>query len=406
MEEALPSDPDTESSGLARPPPNLRITLWGVQGSCPIFPTSDEIRAYARRVAVYTVEKALADLARRADQGNCGADLLRSLAAPEAAAAYQETLGLPDLPVYGGETTCVQVETAEGNILLLDLGTGLRECSNRLLKRWKGLERREIFVFGSHQHLDHRMGLTFSSLCYERERPFTLRMHGTHEFLRALDERYGMFSHTLHPTTHLDDPLDWRMMSATFIGTELRREGAAADGSTPPWDVKPLSEPVAIGATRVTAFEVYHGPTQCLAYKVTHGGSSFVFCTDHELRHGDDAGDPRQVRSQAAEEELLRQCHGATAAYFDGQYFLEEYLGRKAIGASPAMSRIDWGHGCVEDAVRRAMQCRISRTLIGHHDPERQWDRRVESDQRLLRDSLAAGLRVELAKAGDVIELA
>src|SRR6185436_20723441 len=72
-----------------------------------------------------------------------------------------------------------------------------------------------------------------------------------------------------------------------------------------PWRVHDMSEPVRIGETSVTAFEVYHGVTDCLAYKIRHGDVSFVFCTDHELRHGDDPTDPRQAKSTAAEATLV-----------------------------------------------------------------------------------------------------
>ena len=43
-------------------------------------------------------------------------------------AALTEEFALPDLPIYGGDTSCLEVETAEGNELLFDLGTGVRPC--------------------------------------------------------------------------------------------------------------------------------------------------------------------------------------------------------------------------------------------------------------------------------------
>ena len=68
-------------------------------------------------------------------------------------------------------------------------------------------------------------------------------------------------------------------------------------------DRKPhhLNEPIEIGATRITAFDVYHS-SPCLGYKIEHGGKKFVFCTDHELRHGPDPDDPKQKASEEAED--------------------------------------------------------------------------------------------------------
>jgi hypothetical protein len=150
---------------------------------------------------------------------------------------------------------------------------------------------------------------------------------------------------------------------------------------------------------------VYHGITECLAYKVCHGGSTFVFCTDHELRHGTDATDSRQIRSLDAERRLLQQCKDADAVYFDGQYLMNEYLGSVGIGSGPAISRMDWGHTCIEDVIDRVERCHIRRTYIGHHDPDRTWGQRVELDRHLEEICKGKPYSIELAKAGQTIEV-
>ena len=395
----------------SKPIRNMRITFWGVQGSCPIFPTEAEIRDYARRVALYTLERAMADQAHRAasiDPAAGGAEVMRRLLSHPSAAEYQKRIGLPDLPVYGGDTSCIEVETSDGDVLVFDLGTGVRDFSTRLLQKWANRQDRTLYVFGSHQHLDHRMGLPFAGFCFSKPNPFQIRMFGPPLFLRALDQRYGIFSRRVHSAMHLDDPLDYRLMSATFTGVELRpgkpnvREGTARRR---PWAIQDADDVIQVGATSIQAFPVYHGKTQCLGYKVSHGGSSFVYCTDHEVRHGSDSSDPLQTQSEAAEAEVTRQCMNVDAAYFDGQYHLSEYLGDVGIAASPAVSRVDWGHSCVEDVVARARRCNIARTFIGHHDPERPWQERVSLDRDLILSPQPPGVRIELAKAGAVIDV-
>ena len=385
---------------------NLRITFWGVQGSCPIFPAADEVNDYARRVARFTLERALLDLAQQSESKSLSADSIRQLADPDALAAYQRKLGLPDLPTYGGDTTCIEVETAEGNTLVFDMGTGLRDFSRRAVSQWPAGRERTIHLFASHEHLDHRAGLPFAAFCFERQSPFTIHVYGTGQFLRALDERYGLYSHRITPAMHVDDPLDYRMIAGVFTGTEIRDPAADAyRPPAPPWRVGDIGQPIRVGSTRVTAFDVYHGITRCLAYKVSHGGSSFVFCTDHELRHGDDPADPRQIRSLEAERTLMDQCRGVDAAYFDGQYLRSEYDGLEGIGSGPPVSRLDWGHSAIEDVVARARLCGIARTFIGHHDPDRQWRQRIELDQRLREASRGTPNHIELAKAGAVVEI-
>lgn len=417
-----PPGPGLESpilqSPAAMPVKNLRVTFWGVQGSCSIFPTQREVCEYSRQLAVQTLESALKALADRMDRGEWNgrspADELRRLAGQPAVEHFLQQLGVPLLPIYGGDTTCVEVETGDGDVLVFDMGTGLREFSAHLLRRWsdRPREQRVLHVFGSHEHLDHRSGLSFAGLCFVKDRPFTLHVHGTRQFLRALDEHYGLFSHEIKPNAHFDDPIDYRIMTPTFTGTAFHTgcvplTPAEDDTGPAPWRVHDVAEPVRIGRTAVQAFELYHADTEALGYRVSHGGASFVFCTDHELRHGPDASDPRQVRSLAAEARLVEQCRGADAAYFDGQYVLAEYRGQQGIGSSPAMSRMDWGHSCVEDVVERGRRCGVRRVFIGHHDPERPWQERLRIDRDLARVSEESGgqFRAELARPETVVDL-
>ena len=46
----------------AKPIENMRITLWGVQGSCPIFPTPYGVQEYSRRLAVHVLGRVVEDI--------------------------------------------------------------------------------------------------------------------------------------------------------------------------------------------------------------------------------------------------------------------------------------------------------------------------------------------------------
>ena len=151
----------------------------------------------------------------------------------------------------------------------------------------------------------------------------------------------------------------------------------------------------------MTPFEVCHS-VPCLGYTIERGGKKFVFCTDHELRHGGDADDPRRLESEAAEARLIEQAQGADVLYRDAQFLREEYDGRKGIGASNPVSRRDWGHSCIEDVLKMAEACGVKQTYLGHHDPNREWSERTELDRRVQKSSNAS---VELAIAGTVIDL-
>ena len=62
----------------------------------------------------------------------------------------------PDTARYGGNTSCVCVVGAEGTVLVLDAGTGIRRLGARLPE---SLGRVDILL--THLHMDHVQGLGF-----------------------------------------------------------------------------------------------------------------------------------------------------------------------------------------------------------------------------------------------------
>jgi hypothetical protein len=399
---SIPAGAPTDSRKVQ----NMRVTFWGVQGSCPIFPSPYGFQEYSKRLAIHTLSKAFQHLFTNAHNGNISLEEI--LGGPPTAAniaRFQRMIGLPELPTYGGETTCVEVETSDGNVIILDAGTGLRRCSLRIVERFKHRKDRTLHLFGTHEHLDHRAGMSFARFCYVEPDPFTVHVYGSEFFLKALDIHYGIFSRKFHDSTHLDDPIDYTRIPAIFKGTEFRRAGEP-NGRRKLFQHAEIGRTIKVGSTRITPFEVYHVIPKCLGYKIEHNGKTFVFCTDHEMRHGNDPSDPRQVRSDQAEATLREHCQDADLAYFDGQYTLEEYQGQKGIGSFPPTPRIDWGHSCIEDSIDRSRECNIRRTLIGHHDPERAWPDRDAIGRKLSQISRSQRHNpVQLADSDYVVDL-
>ncbi len=391
---------------MSPPIENLRITFWGTQGSVQHFPGPEEVGEYNKHIAIDIIRRMFQDFQTQLSTGQANLEQFLNGEMDEPSAwKYLEHIGCPTLSVYGGETTCAEIETSDGHLIVIDGGSGIRHFARDRIAKWADREDRLLHILGTHDHLDHRIGLPFSDICFTRP-AFQLNVYGNYRFLAALDDRFAMFSHQVTEATHRDDPLDYRMMSAEFHGIQIQDLINPDERQVPNCGTHDLNEPIVIGETVITAFPVYHAGTPCLAYQFLHKGKTFVFCTDHELRRGEDPEDPRQIRSMNAEAVVRQMAQNADVAYFDGQYLIEEYHGRQGTGRNtPGVSRMDWGHSCIEDVVSRAQACGIKRTYIGHHDPDRQWQHRLQLDEKLQAESNGTPYHIELAKDRQIVDL-
>jgi ribonuclease BN (tRNA processing enzyme) len=386
---------------------NMRITFYGTQGSGSVFPSREERQAFRRRADVDLLARVFDDLAKHADaRGGITAtvdDIIGGPISPQALAAYAERLESPEPRVYGGWTTCVHIETADGYDIVFDCGSGFRNCARDLQARWGATAERHLHLFGSHSHLDHTEGFDQAAVCFDpRNR---LHIYGNHQFLRALDFNLGIFSRHVAPSVQgVQTPIFFGVMPATFDACLLGEASGESEAGAPLHSAThSLDMPVRLGRTTITPFNVFH-PAPCLAYRVEHEGCVFVFCTDHELWHGDPVH-ANQALSAEAEARVIAHAANADLLYRDGQYLRAEYDGVMGIGGSGAIPRVGWGHSCIEDVIDMATACHVRHTLIGHHDPNRDWSERNWLDESLLRRTGGSESRIEFARAETVIDL-
>ena len=113
---------------------------------------------------------------------------------------------------YGGNTSCVEVRGDNGEVLVLDAGTGMRPLGVAMAN--DGASRIDILL--SHLHLDHLQGLGFF-------RPL---------FVRVVRSIYGVrpLPFSRWPTgfrricRHHSFQCDWPTFRHTFNFTTLRRD--------------------------------------------------------------------------------------------------------------------------------------------------------------------------------------
>ena len=260
---------------------------------------------------------------------------------------------------YGGNTSCVEVLLADGTLLILDAGTGIRPLGVSLEERHDG----PIHLLLTHLHLDHLEGLGFFAPLWRNGTE--LHVWGPPSTLHTLEERIARYmSPPLFPIHLADSPAE-----LTFH-----------DVPDEPWRLG--------GATILAQPVVHPGPT--VGYRIEEGGASFAYLPDHEPALGVElAALPREWMSGhalAAEANLL---------FHDAQLTEEEYE-----------QRVGWGHSSVEHAVTFASLTGAGRVVFFHHDPMHSDDDLDELEDRARELWQGPGRPPVLAREGMVIDLA
>jgi phosphoribosyl 1,2-cyclic phosphodiesterase len=168
-------------------------------------------------------------------------------------------------------------------------------------------------------------------------------------------------------------------------------------------DIKKLTEmEFSAGNVRVCARFVNH-PGVCAGYRLFTSAGSIAFLPDHEpyrFLHSARANNmtPEQAKKTATEDRisLVEFLHGSDILILDAQYTDAEYE-----------SHVGWGHGSVSSAVSLALDAKVRRLLLFHHDPshdDTRVDAMVDDARRIARDS-GTELEVDAAREGEEILL-
>jgi phosphoribosyl 1,2-cyclic phosphodiesterase len=327
--------------------PRFTITYWGVTGTfaAPLKPSevTAKLVATLQHLAEHQHLQELAALAHDAKR------LQRFL---------EQTVPFHLRSSYGGNTTCVEVQTPDA-LIIVDCGSGFRELGMMLAQRWaSGNSKREAHVLVTHPHMDHTFGTPYFDPYVDPRNHFTL--YGSASVMTSLDA-------VLSPTS----PLSSTYFPPTFELLKALRQCCTIEGG----------KTFAIGATAVKTLNLRH-PGGCLGYRLECGGRSFVFCTDHEHVDGPDA-------------RVADFARGADLLYLDGQYLAAEYEGRTGIMGEAPQARRGWGHSSVESCIATAVAAGVRTLHVGHREPKRD-----DSDLARLEEYAKACLAKALREAG------
>jgi CheY-like chemotaxis protein len=235
---------------------------------------------------------------------------------------------------FGGNTSCVEVRTDAGHVVIFDCGTGARPLGDTLTAP-SGAPVNASLLF-SHTHWDHIQGFPFFAPAFDPRN--TIAVYGPRDGHRSLHDALARQMELSY------FPLEMSQLPATLSYTDLG-EGAHT-----------------IGGARIVAQYLNH-PAVTLGYRVEADGATVVYACDHEpfgaaLWRRDAAAGPLDSILHEGDRRHARFLAGADLVIHDAQYTPEEYRSRK-----------NWGHSTFEYVVELACSAGVKRLALTHHDP-------------------------------------
>lgn len=265
---------------------------------------------------------------------------------------------------YGGNTTCVEVR-ADGELIVLDAGTGIRPLGLALAKEFAG-KPLNLTLLLTHTHWDHIQGFPFFVPAYNPKN--NVRILGYEGARQGLAATLG---------TQMESPyfpVGLKELPGNIQIEELR-------------DME-----FTVGKVRVQAMFVNH-PGICVGYRLNTSAGAIVFIPDnepfHRMKSGPGTADAKTMEfAEQQDARLVEFIRDADVLIIDAQYDLEEYE-----------QRIGWGHACVDDVAALATRANVKQLFLHHHDPAHD-DERVSRMLAHARQLVGNGTHVEAAREG------
>lgn len=222
---------------------------------------------------------------------------------------------------YGGDTTCIEIRTANDEIIIIDAGSGIRKLGNKLLQ-----EKSQSFnLLFTHFHWDHLIGFPFFKPIYF---PGTeIEVYGCSFDGDTLSEMLSTVMTSPYFPVRLKD-----------INANIKYHRAC---------VKKFQ----LDSVQVTPISLSH-PNRAIGYKFEEDGKSFVFMTDNELAFQHEGGLDFQ--------DYIDFVSGADILFHDAEYTDEDYELTKT-----------WGHSRYKDAMQLALEADVKEFGMVHHNQER-----------------------------------
>lgn len=221
---------------------------------------------------------------------------------------------------YGGNTSCVAVRTDEGNLVVLDAGTGIAKLGRSLEHE----DRVDILL--THLHLDHIQGLGFFGPLFDPD--CDVHLWGPASPTSGLRTRLTRYlSPPLFPVQLKDLPCRLTLHDSTLGSFEVP------------------------GLSGRAALICHPGPT--VGYRLASPRGSLAYLPDHEPALG-----VKRFPATSDWTSGFELADGVDLLIHDAQYTDEEYA-----------DRVGWGHCTLGSAVAFAHLSGARELVAFHHDP-------------------------------------
>ena len=277
---------------------------------------------------------------------------------------------------YGGNTTCVEFR-ADGEIVILDAGTGIRALGAALEEEFGG-KPINLSLLVTHMHWDHIQGFPFFGPCYHAK---------NHVLIMGYDGTNASLRETFAG-----------QMAAPFFPVQMQSLPGRVE-------VAEIEKPnFELGRLKVHAHLMNH-PGVCVGYRIDCGSGSFAFMPDAEpydgrVIHSPDgvvtSGKALRDRSKGKRAALIDFLRGVDLLIVDAQYTDDEYE-----------EHVGWGHSSLSATLQLALDAGVKRLVLFHHDPthdDAEMDRMAKMAQKFVTKS-GSDLKVVVAREGDEFQL-
>ena len=218
---------------------------------------------------------------------------------------------------FGGNTTCLELRLANGDVVVIDGGTGAHKLGLSLVDGPQGRAANLHFLM-THFHWDHIQGIPFFAPLYNASNHVTFHSRREPEAVREILE--GQMTHPYFP-------VNFELLAAKRDFVRL------------------TEEPLRYGELVVRSFPLNH-PQGATGFRLESHGAVIVHACDHEH------GDPKLDRI------LLEHAEDADVLVYDAQFTPEEYVSKQG-----------WGHSTWLEATRIAREAKVKQLVLTHHDP-------------------------------------